>query len=67
MLISDQSGVPSQVCNPFTELYRRIELEKLLVLTKPISKTNYCVDDDRSPPSYEDAMAMRYMSTSLHM
>ena len=65
MRISDQSNVTPQL--DVTSLTISSEREDQTAPIHPINKTGIHIDEDPSPPNYEDAMAMRNTSTSLHM
>ena len=63
MRISDQPNVSPQLVLPVPSLTISSEREDQKA---PIHPSNH-TDEDPSPPNYEDAMTMSYMSTSLHM
>ena len=67
MRISDQSNVTPQLALPVPSLTISSERDNPSAPTHPSNKTGKHTDEDPSPPNYEDAMAKRYMSTSLHM
>ena len=77
MRISDQSNVVSdsldvvsdqpQLALPIPSLTISSERENQTAPIHPSTKTGNHTDEDPSPPNYEDAMTMSYMSTSLHM